>query len=264
MSQLNTKEQVEQTPPSSQSQALSPTLQSPQDGRTLSRLSVLLSSLLKLQTTNIGVFIPTTFTCFSKLPIELRFKIWRFASFNNPQIIPLHIKVEQTASLPIPAILLACHESRGLALQMYIPCQERFNTWENNSHRTQYINFAVDVLRHEKKTSFEPPIGCLYNFSPIVLLRIQHLGFQVADAHSGLIRSPAFGTLRIWPYMMSLQVIHIQVLPSYGDAQCLDNELRVKETAEEQQDTCKRELGEFVDRGEASAGLGNVQYLWGH
>src|SRR6187402_1196555 len=91
-----------------------------------SRLRSLLSTLPKLV---VDLSEEKTFLYFNKLPVELRVKIWRFASRNNPRSIGLRRLTRMSYAQPNdPGILSACKESRHEGLAYYTACRERVHT----------------------------------------------------------------------------------------------------------------------------------------
>ncbi|KAE9365525.1 hypothetical protein N431DRAFT_353210 [Stipitochalara longipes BDJ] len=121
---------------------------------TKSRLQDLLESLPKLLVEPQS----KTFTCFPKLPIELRIRIWNHAC-RVPQKVKLRITINDYSALAIrggpktPAPLHVCFESRKVALQHYtlcrqilVPGSELLNNIKTR-RRSMYVNFEVDNFR---------------------------------------------------------------------------------------------------------------------
>ncbi|KAH7330515.1 hypothetical protein BKA65DRAFT_509517 [Rhexocercosporidium sp. MPI-PUGE-AT-0058] len=76
--------------------------------------------------------------------------------------------------LPIPGVLLACHESRGVLLGQYRRClEEEYDTWGN-----KVVN---PISRMQKSLPSQPPVtGVIMNPSADIL----HVGTNVASCHS--------------------------------------------------------------------------------
>jgi len=100
------------------------------------------------------------FTLFSKLPLELRDKIWGYTVDGRPHVLPRP---------PIPE-LAVCHEAREALLKVYRPCFRPSPRWRKDdtsffwtdgpgertltiqgmglsSPRSPYANYETDVLR---------------------------------------------------------------------------------------------------------------------
>ena len=131
-----------------------------------------------------------TFTLFSKLPAELRLKIWRFAiprrvlqlgtdvpypflrkSPSSTIQLSKHIRpgIVKAALLPIPvsqpSIFYACHDSRALCLEEYTPFGY---TYIHPVHDTLYISrHAIKLLQANMSMDREGARPSLY---PIGLL----------------------------------------------------------------------------------------------
>lgn len=90
------------------------------------------------------------FHLFPALPIELRLVIWSFSRSSRVISLIRDIEFEEEhpgrhrckarASWPCPAILLACHESRSLALQFYRP------TFHLQLPQPIYFDYTLDSL----------------------------------------------------------------------------------------------------------------------
>ena len=125
----------------------------PDGSNAKSRLLDLLEQLPKLV-----VNLPLrTFTCFPKLPLELRNKIWAYYSF-TPRTIKLCIATSQhsraiTGGQRIPAVLRTSFESRNEALKHYTLCLQEpapdsiFLEYGMPKRRRMYVNFEADCFR---------------------------------------------------------------------------------------------------------------------
>ncbi|KAH8790336.1 hypothetical protein F5882DRAFT_491738 [Hyaloscypha sp. PMI_1271] len=161
----------------------------------MSRLKQLLSSLPRLQVRSLTL---DTFTCFPRLPKEIRNKIWALAAL-EPRVIPLfimtrdleHRKVSSQAAHP--AIVHVNTESREEGMRYYERVLEKCSGF--CPHRDlpytpayqhdgrccgqripTYINFAVDRFHHGSNLNLViNKMWSRYNFELAVLERIQNL-----------------------------------------------------------------------------------------
>ncbi|CZR63584.1 uncharacterized protein PAC_13481 [Phialocephala subalpina] len=150
------------------------------------RLHGLLSTLPKIQ---LDLAQPLdTFTCFPKLPVELRLKIWKYASRNEPRTINLHVRTGYRDGVQpsAPGILEACHESKEEALQYYTPCWEivekmlrRKGDRRESASRVVYVNFDIDHFLHglhdTRHTSGWMLPSPAHNFRPATISSIEVL-----------------------------------------------------------------------------------------
>ncbi|KAE9366571.1 hypothetical protein N431DRAFT_495030 [Stipitochalara longipes BDJ] len=105
--------------------------------------------------------IGTTFTCFPKLAIELRLKIWKTASYQTRNICLSYDYPDGTANgfepfiylaaCPHPPLLQACHESRIEGLKHYtldfgVELKNPNGGFTFNSPPTIYINWKSDRI----------------------------------------------------------------------------------------------------------------------
>ncbi|KAN0089597.1 hypothetical protein V8E51_019857 [Hyaloscypha variabilis] len=109
-----------------------------------------------------------SFTCFPKLPIELRYKIWSYAS-RVPQKVKLCITTNDYSAVAIlggpktPAILHGCFESRKVALKFYTLCRQEIvpgsELLDNikTHRRSMYVNFDIDRFRITGDSTLRPP-----------------------------------------------------------------------------------------------------------
>lgn len=130
---------------------------------------------------------PTEFTCFSKLPIELRYKIWEEAA-SIPRIVELHSRsivyyqgpailrvVELIRSTtPIPAMLQTDRESRTQAMKHY---KLSFCLPGNDTQRI-YINFTVNTVLINFWRPYHSDYQCIIGLLPEEdKAKIQHIAF---------------------------------------------------------------------------------------
>lgn len=107
------------------------------------------------------------FTCFPKLPAELRLRIWKYA-LPGPRLVRIYLKLEPrqprqegekkkpqvsrlTTSQPPPVGLRVCRESRIEALKEY---ELAFPT--KTSPAQTYINFTTDTIIMDRLASYFP------------------------------------------------------------------------------------------------------------
>ncbi|KAE8441135.1 hypothetical protein EG329_005847 [Mollisiaceae sp. DMI_Dod_QoI] len=138
----------------------------------MSRVQGLLSTLPKLQLDCLGP--PTKFTCFPQLATELRIKIWRYASHNEPRTLRLSNSIALRHPQPdAPGVLGACAESRHEALAFYKPCTERTDT----ESRTVYVNFDIDRFLHKINHYYLVLPSDIHNFDSSSIDSIKYLTF---------------------------------------------------------------------------------------
>ncbi|PVH75696.1 hypothetical protein DL98DRAFT_536381 [Cadophora sp. DSE1049] len=156
---------------------------------------------------------PRFFTCFTRLPLELRLKIWKEACF-EPRIIKMNCFIKnrpygfadhRVEGQPLaPPVLHVCHESRTEAQKCYalfddsdrwIPGQvDEIDGTSLNLRdasemvRPLYINFEIDRFVQPNLTSIPPWIPHKYriahNFGPDAFSRIRFLQLEAGfDAH---------------------------------------------------------------------------------
>jgi len=140
----------------------------------MSRLQLLCKKLPKLV---IPPRLLTTFTLFSKLPLELRNKVWGFVATVPRDIHLAYFHDERLARSNPPAIFYATSESKSEALDHYKACRESkcippehvcresflswcssfFKTTHRTIHRSIWVNFNLDHLVWTRtKTSHLP------------------------------------------------------------------------------------------------------------
>ncbi|KAE9365524.1 hypothetical protein N431DRAFT_496594 [Stipitochalara longipes BDJ] len=113
------------------------------------RMRDLLEQLPKLAVNNL--FLSPTFTCFPKLPIELRNKVWKQACFEQRTII-ITIDTDSnynrtfTGSLPNPSVLSVSFESRTEAKTHYTLCLQGLDDPRTSPQIALgvHVNFNVD------------------------------------------------------------------------------------------------------------------------
>ncbi|PMD14651.1 hypothetical protein NA56DRAFT_369102 [Hyaloscypha hepaticicola] len=111
----------------------------------------------------------TKFTCFDKLPFELREMVWKFA-LPGPRTITVsktdksvpQVKTNAKGILPTP-LMHTCHESRQLALQRYKPAFSVF--LEGN--KDIYFDWERDCLCSREYSSSD--ISAVF-FTPLALI----------------------------------------------------------------------------------------------
>jgi hypothetical protein len=168
------------------------------------------------------------FTCFSKLPTEIRLKIWKNA-LPGPRIIRMELKhsvrvplkegekkkpkvTRLISSRPRPVGLHVCRESRIEALKEY---ELAFPT--KTSPAQTYINFAVDTLVLDQIPSYFPrtTMNTLMDEStlnskrkkPVVLHReFSKLRFLVIEEQ--FLWNPRLLTRSNFPNLVAISIIH--------------------------------------------------------
>jgi hypothetical protein len=156
----------------------------------MSRVQLLCRALPKL----LAPYPPLdTFTLFSKLPPELRNRIWKYAA-GDPRKVIVIIGVEyrqNTGQLPSPPILRTTRESRNEAKRYYTLCEDiasppnfciaSMRTRETPptkpyNKRPVWINFAVDIFTCGPEAFYHGrDVKTQFNFNNTVINQIQHV-----------------------------------------------------------------------------------------
>jgi len=139
------------------------------------------------------------FPMFSKLPKELRLKLWKMAA-EEPRAVTIYSTKrkdgEDTPSCfvsitPLPAILHVCVESRGAALPKYSVLSLARTAPESDVRTSEgsisflYINFVREVLYFRADLDNRSPDGasCIFKFvetiGPIILDKIKSIGLDI-------------------------------------------------------------------------------------
>jgi hypothetical protein len=151
---------------------------------------------------------PKDFPQFSRLPKELRLKIWETVTDEQRVVvihtllgypggwIPTSVPGAFYSSTPIPAALHVCSESRKIALKRYtLSFSTRHLDWNPDQPARIWFNFERDALYFR-----EPPWDDWHDYvrfgsvvAPRDLERVQNLGIGIPYFGPRMRRSPLFG-----------------------------------------------------------------------
>ncbi len=141
------------------------------------------------------------FPKFSRLPKELRLRVWEMAA-EQPRVVVIHSAKREEgdetppgfiSSSPPPAVLHVCAESRGMALTRYSvllmsasePNSSNISPPSEGSAFSTYFNLAQDVLYFRTDLDNRTPDGasCIFKFvdtvHPSVLKQIRSIGIDI-------------------------------------------------------------------------------------
>lgn len=238
------------------------------------RVQTLLLSLPKLRTDLKRSFI---FTYFSRLPPELRVKIWKIAAQNEPRTIPIHHKTTEgrtvewrvrnpSAQPYAPGFLTASREARNETLDLYIACKQTFD----GLTRVIRINFDIDMFLLPGRGNPGRNWGD-QNFDLDVFKSIRNLQYPI----SGISIAGFLWRNDLWFNLINLRMIYLVPFPSRctianittwnddGKEKDLNSELQRKNEQDNILDMFEWDFGKRLDRvGDKSKGLPIIDVVW--